>query len=54
MDLITEIAKTLNITFEFMITEKSLYPNLQKDLIERVSKVAIKYLRNTQKLNTLT
>lgn len=37
MDLITEIATILNITFEFMITEKSEFPNLQKDLTERVS-----------------
>ena len=36
MDLITEVAKHMNITFEFRITKDSSYSNLANDLIERV------------------
>ncbi|XP_066261902.1 glutamate receptor ionotropic, kainate 2-like [Euwallacea similis] len=41
MDLIGEIAKLLNISFKFQITQDNAYPNLQKDLIERRADLAI-------------
>ncbi|CAG9768246.1 unnamed protein product [Ceutorhynchus assimilis] len=41
IDLIAEIAKLLNITFEFQITKDNAYLNLQKDLIERKADLAI-------------
>lgn len=37
MDLITEIANLINITFEFQITKDNSYSNLVDDLVERVS-----------------
>ncbi|XP_060517397.1 glutamate receptor ionotropic, kainate 2-like isoform X2 [Cylas formicarius] len=41
MDLISEIAKIMNITFQFQITDKNLYANLANDLIERRADLAI-------------
>ncbi|XP_030746456.1 glutamate receptor ionotropic, kainate 2-like [Sitophilus oryzae] len=41
VDLITEIAKIINITFEFRITEDNSYVNLVNDLIERRADLGI-------------
>ncbi|XP_050307213.1 glutamate receptor ionotropic, kainate 2-like [Anthonomus grandis grandis] len=41
MDLISEIAKEMNITFEFQITKDNAYGNLQQDLIDRRADLAI-------------
>lgn len=43
MDLITEIAKEKNLTFEFKITEKDSYDGLMKDLEEGVNKPLVYY-----------
>nr|WJJ63362.1 glutamate receptor ionotropic 4 [Pachyrhinus yasumatsui] len=41
MDLITHVAKFMNITFEFRITKDNSYSNLLNDLIERKADMAI-------------
>ncbi|XP_076270271.1 glutamate receptor ionotropic, kainate 2-like [Rhynchophorus ferrugineus] len=41
VDLITEIAKIMNITFEFRLTEDNSYANLVNDLIERRADLGI-------------
>lgn len=43
MDLITEIANLINITFEFQLTKDGSYLNLVNDLVERVSVTTVSY-----------
>lgn len=43
MDLITEIANLINITFEFQLTKDGSYLNLVNDLVERVSVITVSY-----------